>query len=295
MFNKSLNAWLVVSSFIKIGGFLKNPVVQGCTAICGAVLAGYMAIFPSSLKTVATSPKTDISFNAPVANVNTGTVNIQKIENQVVNTIASDASLQALIGELKNDSKFFKDQILLLQKEKQVSALALISILKDVGKNDVNDANALLKVSEVIEDYKQLQKLNASIEGDSAKVIELKKQADVFFANGQLNEAQKLYEQIEYAYTNDSVNRSKAVSVLAQIAHAQLLYLDEADYYRRAAALLPLDVENEQSRIGHLRAEAGAFFQYGIEYGDQDALFNAADISQDNLQNINKQTHLKIG
>jgi tetratricopeptide (TPR) repeat protein len=100
--------------------------------------------------------------------------------------------------------------------------------------------------------------------------------------DGCLDQADKLLAQIEIPQGQKlsviAGDAADTISRRGEIALIRLRYLEAADYFAKAAALLLIEKSHPEQRISYLEREAHATFLYGKEYGNNGALRSAVNL-----------------
>jgi tetratricopeptide (TPR) repeat protein len=100
--------------------------------------------------------------------------------------------------------------------------------------------------------------------------------------DGCLDQVDQLLAQIEISQGQKlsviAGDAADTISRRGEIALIRLRYLEAADYFAKAAALLLIEKSHPEQRISYLEREAHATFLHGKEYGNNGALRSAVNL-----------------
>ena len=183
--------------------------------------------------------------------------------------------LEALIRDKTRDQGRI---ISLLEEKLDLNQRQVTAALEILGEKDIPPERLAAKLVEIAERFKALQATAAAQPGDDPQVAALKAEAQTAIRSGEIQRAHDLLtraSEIETAALNTrAVRAAETHATLGQLELARLRYREAAKQFARAASRVPS--ENEEKRE-YLRREAGALYQQGLEFGDNDAAQSAIE------------------
>jgi tetratricopeptide (TPR) repeat protein len=173
------------------------------------------------------------------------------------------------------------------------TSAAVVEFFKILGEQDVPEEKAPARLIEIATHFAQTRAELAALEPDDAHAAELAKSAKEALDSGRLTEADTLLDQAkegefaalrqarelkqkaQEAEDRHALNAAKFLAGRGNIALTQLRYLDAAEHFKQAAALVPAGRLDEAG--DYLHRQADALYRQGDQRGDNAALKQSID------------------
>jgi tetratricopeptide (TPR) repeat protein len=183
------------------------------------------------------------------------------------------------------------DTIVALSKQLGVTEDATKTLLRIVGEQDVPLERLSETLAKVANDYQRLQAQAAALNPDNPTARDLVKQAEAEIAAGHFpkahqllgaatqaqiaaaQQARQLRAQAQAAEEAQLIGAAASTAVEGDLALTERDYLQAAEHFAQAAALVPPG--QEQLQAGYRERQADAFYRQGEEKGDNAALGQA--------------------
>jgi tetratricopeptide (TPR) repeat protein len=198
------------------------------------------------------------------------------VSGSTINIGIPPEQLATLVRQAADLSESQKKLIASLEGQLDLNQRQIGAALNILGEKDVPPERLAAKLVEIAERFKDLQTSALTQPGDDPRIAALRADAQKAIDAGELAKADMLLAAVETEQRRDldrlAVNAADTSARRGQIALTQLRYTEAAKRFAEAAAVFPLGSANEDKRIGYLEREAGALYQQGDEFGDNDSL-----------------------
>lgn len=174
-----------------------------------------------------------------------------------------------------------KKLIAKLEAELNLNQRQVQAALEILGEANVRPEHLAAKLVEIAERFKALQTIVATQSGDAPTIAALKVEAKKAIDAGDLAQADAVLGEVESeqrrALDRLAVSAAETSAQRGEIALTRLRYVEAAEHFANAAAVLPPRSAHEVKRIGYLDQEATALYMQGDEFGDIGALLSAIE------------------
>ena len=168
------------------------------------------------------------------------------------------------------------------------TSAAVVEFFKILGEQDVPEEKVPARLTEIATHFAQTRDELAALESDDPHAAELAHSAKTALDSGRLTEADALLEQAkegelaalrqarqlkqkaQEAEDRHALNASKLLASRGNIALTQLRYVDAAEHFKQASALVPSG--HPDKAADYLHRQADALYRQGDERGDNTAL-----------------------
>jgi tetratricopeptide (TPR) repeat protein len=236
------------------------------------IIVSLCIIFAAPRPTVqAQQVKADTGAIAIGGNVTSSTINIG----------VSAEQLAALVRQANDLSDAQKKLIARLESELDLNQRQIHAALDILGEADVPPDRLPAKLIEFAERFKDLQATALSQSDDSSDIAVRKADVQKAIDAGELARADALLADVETeqkrALDRHAIEAADTSARRGRIASARLRYLEAANHFANAAALLPQGSGSEDKQFEYLFEEAFALYHQGDEFGDNAALVSAIE------------------
>src|SRR5215831_9378813 len=170
-----------------------------------------------------------------------------------------------------------RESVALLQKRLELNEGQVLAALDILAENDIPLELLGVKVAEIADRFKALQRVQSALSSDDLKGATLEAQARKAIDAGELAQADAFLARIENEQS-DVLDRAGTLAKRGQIALARLRYVEAATHFAKAASIFPPGSTHEDKRIGYIARQATALYQQGEEFGDNGALRLAIEL-----------------
>src|SRR5262245_12618720 len=168
------------------------------------------------------------------------------------------------------------ESVALLRKQLELNEGQVLAALDILAENDIPLELLGVKVAEIADRFKALQRAQSALSSDDPKAATLEAQARKAIDAGELAQADAFLARIENEQS-DVLDRAGTLAKRGEIALARLRYVEAATHFAKAASILPRGTY-EGKRIGFITRRATALYQQGEEFGDNGALRLASEL-----------------
>lgn len=174
-----------------------------------------------------------------------------------------------------------RETIVLLRQTLDLNQRQIYSALEVLGEAAIPPEKVAAKLVEMAEHLKQLRNVAAVSPGDDPETTSFKRQAEEAISNGDLALADAVLAKAEDRQRRTveklALNVANTLGQRGKIALTRLRYLEAAQLFDQAVALIPPDDQNHQLRKQYLELKAAALYNEGSEHGDTKAAASAVD------------------
>jgi tetratricopeptide (TPR) repeat protein len=170
-----------------------------------------------------------------------------------------------------------QENIALLREQLDLNEGQVLAALNIVAENDVPLDLLVLKLVEIAERFKALQKAQTTLSSDDPKAASLEAKARKAIDAGELAQADALFAEVETGQT-EVRNRAGTLVKRGEIALARLRYVEAATHFAKAASVFPPGSAYEDKRTGYITRQASALYQQGEDFDDNGALRLAIEL-----------------
>ncbi|HME26730.1 MAG TPA: hypothetical protein VKI44_36300 [Acetobacteraceae bacterium] len=171
------------------------------------------------------------------------------------------------------------------------TTLAVTEFFRILGEQNVPEDKLTLRLVEIATHFSQTRSEMVALDPEDPGAAELVHQAQMALDAGRLNEAEgllgraralemaayrqalELRNKAQEAQERHALNGAKLLSSEGRIALTRLHYMQAADDFGQAAALVPASHKDEHGT--YVALQAAALYRQGDEYGDNTALRSA--------------------
>jgi len=179
-----------------------------------------------------------------------------------------------------------------------VHEAAVLSMLRTLDEKKVPLEQLPHQLSEIATRHLELERRLRELTSDDPEVARLRAEAAQALEQGRYDAVDALLDQALKIDANaleqqqqvlDQRKRSAAetLGLRGELAQTRLQYMAAADYFARAAALLPK--ESPQKRWEYRNRQANALYLQGDEFGDNQALEKSVNVYTDILGSCSRQ------
>jgi tetratricopeptide (TPR) repeat protein len=218
------------------------------------------------------------------------------IKNSTINFGLTDEQLrQVTKAAVEGATGPLIDRISVISKTLGVTEDAAKTLLKIAGEQpDVPDENLAQVLSKIADDYKQLKTTVAALNPANPTAQALVAQANAAIKTGDFThahdllhqatqaqidaaqEARKLSDQARAAADAEMLGAASSTAAEGDVALTEHHYVQAADLFKRAAALVPPG--HSDNAASYLERHANALYRQGDEKGDNTALQQSIEI-----------------
>ena len=205
---------------------------------------------------------------------------------------AGDVSSSTIVGiphekveELVRGAKLSRERlttqqpenVALLRKQLEFNEGQALAALDVIAENDIPLELSVVKLVEIAERFKALQRALSGPSSDDPKAATLEAKARKALDAGKLAQADEFFAEVQTGQT-DVLDRAGTLVKRGEIALARLRYVEAATHFAKAASVFPPGSTYEGKRIGYITRQASALYQQGEDFGDNGALRLAIEL-----------------
>ena len=155
----------------------------------------------------------------------------------------------------------------LLRKQLELNEGLVLAALDIIAENDIPLELLVVKLVEIAERFKALQRAQSALSSDDPKAATLEAKARKAIDAGELAQADAFFALVETEQSH-VLDRAGILAQRGEIALARLRYVEAATHFAKAASVLPPGSTHQDKRIGYITRQASALHQQGEDFGD---------------------------